>query len=88
PKLQQQLQGLDLNFLDSSANQLDVELVSVKEAVEHLNQSQRYIEQHSTSEEVIFSPLNVRLRNIIINKEDWQGRACALDLRHLDRPDY
>ncbi|HAS6272036.1 chromosome partitioning protein ParA [Vibrio vulnificus] len=88
PKLQQQLQGLDLNFLDSSANQLDVELVSVKEAVEHLNQSQRYIEQHFTSEEVIFSPLNVRLRNIIINKKDWQGRACALDLRHLDRPDY
>ncbi|EGR1511731.1 chromosome partitioning protein ParA [Vibrio vulnificus] len=88
PKFQQQLQGIDLNFLDTTASQLNVDLVSIKEAAEHLNQSQRYIEQHFTSDEVIFSPLNMRLRNIIIKKTDWQGRACALDLRMLDKPNH
>ncbi|KYN90670.1 chromosome partitioning protein ParA [Vibrio cidicii] len=88
PQFQQQLQRIDLNFLDHSAELLDLPLVSVKEAVAHLNQSQRYIEQHFISDEVIFSPLNTRLSNIMIKKKDWRGRACALDMRHLERPDY
>lgn len=88
PNFQQQLRRLDLNILDSMKETLTFELVSTQEAVEHLNQSQHYIEQHFTSDEVIYSPLNVKLRNIIIKKKDHQGRACVLDLRYIDRPVY
>ncbi|KJR14368.1 chromosome partitioning protein ParA, partial [Vibrio sp. S234-5] len=78
----------DLNFRDHSAELLGLPLGPVKEAVAHLNQSQRYIEQRFSADEVIFAPLNTRLSNIMIKKKDWRGRACALDVRQLERPDY
>ena len=86
PAFQQQLRTLDLNLLDSLKDKLDVELVSVDEAVAHLNQSEQFIKQHFTSEEVIFSPLNRRLTNILIKKRDHGGRYCILDLRYIHRP--
>ncbi|UXI01346.1 chromosome partitioning protein ParA [Photobacterium sp. TY1-4] len=88
PEFQQQLQGLDLSFLDNSAGKLALDLVSVEEAVTHLNQSQRYIEQNFRSNEVIYAPLHVRLANIIIKKKDGQGRVCALDARRAHDPNY
>ncbi|MGF1725452.1 chromosome partitioning protein ParA [Photobacterium nomapromontoriensis] len=88
PAFQQQLRRLDLNVLDSIKDSLTFDLVSTQEAVDHLNQSQHYIEHHFTSDEVIYSPLNVKLRNIIIKKKNHLGRACVLDLRYIDRPVY
>lgn len=86
---QRQLQRIDLNTLDEEdAKSLNIDLVSAKKAVEHLNQSQKYIEQHFASDEVIFSPLNLKLKNIIIKKRDYAGRVCAYDLRLKNHPKY
>ncbi|MGR5235913.1 chromosome partitioning protein ParA [Vibrio alfacsensis] len=88
PQFQAQLKRLDLNLLDNAKESLNLDLVSVKEAVEHLNESQQYIEKNFASDEVIFRPKNVTFRNIIIRKKDWQGRACAFDVRHQNHPRY
>ncbi|BCN22861.1 chromosome partitioning protein ParA [Vibrio alfacsensis] len=88
PQFQAQLKRLDLNLLDNAKESLNLDLVSVKEAVEHLNESQQYIEENFSSNEVIFRPKDVTFRNIIIRKKDWQGRACAFDVRHQNHPRY
>lgn len=88
PKFQQQLRQLDLNIIDSIKDTIDIDWVSAEEAVDHLNQSQQYIESHFTSDEVVYSPLNKRFRNIVIKKKDPQGRACLVDLRYIDRANY
>ena len=88
PKFQQQLRQLDLNILDSVKGSIDIDWVSAQDAVEHLNQSQQYIEENFTSEQVVFSPLNKRLSNIMIKKKDPQGKVCLVDLRYIDRPNY
>jgi len=88
-EFQRQLQRIDLNTLnEEDASKLNIDLVSAKEAVEHLNQSQKYIEEHFASDEVIFSPLNLKLKNIIIKKRDYAGRVCAYDLRLKSHPKY
>ncbi len=86
PTFQAQLKRLDLNFLDDAKQQLNLDWVSVQEAVEHLNESQRYIEKNFASDEIIFEPRDVRFKNIIIKKKDWQGRACAFDIRYQHHP--
>ncbi len=83
---QQQLKNIDLNVLDQSAKDLNLNLVSVKEAVNHLNQSQQYIENNFTSNEIIYHPINKRLEHIIIKKKDSQGRLCAYDLKYRNHP--
>lgn len=89
PEFQKNLNQLDLNILNSEmVKPLNIELVSTKEAVEHLNQSQKYIEQHFASDKIIYSPLNQRLKNIIIKKRDYYGRVCAYDLRFRNHPKY
>ncbi|GAL04569.1 chromosome segregation ATPase [Photobacterium aphoticum] len=88
PAFQEQLRTLDLNLLDSLKDKLDVELVSVEKAVAHLNQSEQFIKQHFTSDDVIYSPLNRRLTNIQIKKRDNDGHYCILDLRYIHRPRY
>ncbi|MGF1688762.1 chromosome partitioning protein ParA [Photobacterium japonica] len=86
PAFQKQLRMLDLNLLDDMKDKLNFDIVPVKAAVEHLNQSQQYIERHFTSDDVIYSPLNQRLTTIIIRKKDYTGRHCVLDLRYIKRP--
>lgn len=89
PEFQKLLNQLDLNVLNSEmVKPLNIELVSTAEAVEHLNQSQKYIEQHFASDKVIYSPLNQRLKNIVIKKRDYYGRVCAYDLRLKNHPKY
>lgn len=88
PAFQAQLKRLDLNFLDDAKHQFNLDWVSVQEAVEHLNESQRYIEKNFASDEIIFEPRDVRFKNIIIKKKDWQGRACAFDIRYQHHPRY
>ncbi|MDD9176646.1 chromosome partitioning protein ParA [Aliivibrio sp. S2TY2] len=85
---QQQLKQIDLSTLDQSAQQLDLDLVSIKDAVHHLNQSQSYIEKNFTSNEVIYRPLNKRLVSVYIQKQDWRGRRCYYDLKYKDHPKY
>lgn len=85
---QQQLKQIDLSTLDQSAQQLDLDLVSTKDAVHHLNQSQSYIEKNFTSNEVIYRPLHKRLVAIYIQKQDWRGRRCYYDLKYKDHLKY
>lgn len=51
-EFQKKLNNLDLSYLD--AQELGIDLVSVKEAAKHLNQSQEYIKDNFASEEIIF----------------------------------
>lgn len=88
PNFQQQLKQIDLSTLEQSAHLLDLDLVSVDEAVKHLNQSQDYIEKHFSSDEVIYRPLDKHLISITIQKQDWQGRRCYYDLKYKDHPKY
>ncbi|MUK30723.1 chromosome partitioning protein ParA [Aliivibrio fischeri] len=85
---QQRLKQIDLNVLDSSSKELNIDLVSVKEAVEHLNLSQQYIEDNFTSDDIIYEPVNKHLKHIIIKKKDWQGRMCAYDIKYQHHPRY
>ena len=87
-EFQKQLKSIDLSYLDSIELSLGLELVSTKEATEHLNQSQQYIKKNFTSDEIIFSPKNIKMSNIIIMKKDWAGRACMYDLAHANNPKY
>ncbi|MDN3684116.1 hypothetical protein QW180_10340 [Vibrio sinaloensis] len=64
-QFQQRLKQIDLNQLvDEELQQLQLaQLASVNEAVEHLNQSQQYIEANFQSDEVIFfEPLDRMLQ--------------------------
>ncbi|MDF2154050.1 chromosome partitioning protein ParA [Vibrio sp. CAU 1672] len=88
PRFQAQLKSLDLNYLDDAKHHLNLDWVSVDEALKHLNESQQYIEKNFASDEVIFQPRNIRFKNIIIKKKDWQGRACAFDIRYQHHPRY
>lgn len=88
PRFQAQLKSLDLNYLDNAKNHLNLDWVSVEDAVTHLDESQKYIEQHFASNDIIFEPQDVRFKNIIIKKKDWQGRACAFDIRYQHHPRY
>ncbi|WP_260261374.1 chromosome partitioning protein ParA [Vibrio intestinalis] len=89
PEFQRKLQHIDLNTLSlEDAKSLHVNLVSAKQAVNHLNQSQKYIEEHFASDEIIFAPLNKQMSNIIIKKRDYAGRVCAYDLRLRKHPKY
>lgn len=89
PEFQRQLQKLDLNSLDEAAiRELDLDLPSIQEAAEHLNQSQQYISQKFNSDEIVFSPLNKTFRYIVVKKRDYSGRICALDLKLRKHPDY
>ena len=85
---QQQLKKIDLNILDHSAAALNIELVSIKEAVQHLNQSQKYIEQNFTSDNIIYRPLNKRFEHTTIKKKDWQGRVCVYDIKYQHHPKF
>ena len=88
PHFQSQLKGLDLNYLDDAKRYLNLDWVSVNEAIEHLNESQQYIEKNFSSDEIIFEPRDITFKNIVIKKKDWQGRACAYDLRYQHHPKY
>ncbi len=88
PNFQAQLKRLDLNLLDEAAKQLNLDWVSVEEAVQHLNESQHYIEKNFASNEVIFDPQDVRFKHVIIQKKDGRGRVCAMDLRYQHHPQY
>ncbi len=89
-QFQQRLKQIDLNQLvDEELQQLQLaQLASVNEAVEHLNQSQQYIEENFQSDEVIFEPLDRMLQNVIIKQRDGNGRICAYDLRLQKHPKY
>lgn len=78
PAFQAQLKRLDLNVIDNAKHQLNLDWVSVEEAVEHLNESQTYIEKNFASNEIIFEPKNVRFKNIIIKKRT--GKAALVHL--------
>jgi hypothetical protein len=89
-RFQEALTKIDLNQLvedDIKNLQLD-HLASVQEAVEHLNQSQKYIRENFQSEQVIFEPINRYLTNVIIKQRDNAGRLCAFDLRLRNHPNY
>lgn len=75
---QQRLKQIDLNVLDSSSKELNIDLVSVKEAVEHLNLSQQYIEDNFTSDDIIYEPVNKHLKHIIIKKKKTGKVECVL----------
>ncbi|MCV5648375.1 hypothetical protein OFN55_37185, partial [Escherichia coli] len=77
PRFQSQLKSLDLNYLDDAKRHLNLDWVSVDEAIDHLNESQQYIEENFASDEIIFEPRGITFKNIVIKKKDWQGRACA-----------
>lgn len=85
-EFQKKLKNLDLSYLD--AQDLGIDLVSVKEAADHLNQSQEYIKNNFASDEIIFSPKDKVLHNVIIAKKDYAGRACFYDLAHHANPKY
>ncbi|MDF5664935.1 chromosome partitioning protein ParA [Vibrio parahaemolyticus] len=88
PRFQSQLKSLDLNYLDDAKRHLNLDWVSVDEAIAHLNESQQYIEENFASDEIIFEPRGITFKNIVIKKKDWQGRACAYDLRYKHHPKY
>ncbi|MCP5984730.1 hypothetical protein NL349_29200, partial [Klebsiella pneumoniae] len=54
PRFQSQLKSLDLNYLDDAKRHLNLDWVSVDEAIDHLNESQQYIEENFASDEIIF----------------------------------
>jgi hypothetical protein len=89
PEFQQKLKALDLSQLDfTTSSQLDLDITSIEEAVEHLNESQQYIQEKFASEEVLFSPLHQKLTNTIVKKRDYNGRVCLYDLRLRKHPKY
>ncbi|WP_394249505.1 chromosome partitioning protein ParA [Vibrio profundi] len=85
---QTKLKHLDLNYLDDTENALNLDLVSAKEAVEHLRDSQAYIKENFTSEEIVFSPKNIKMSNVLIMKKDIIGKICVLDLKYINNPRY
>lgn len=84
----QQLKQLDLSFLDDHLAALNLPLVSTQQAVEHLNQSQHYIEQNFVSDEVIYRPKGVMYETSLVPKKDWQGKICAYNLDRAAHPNY
>ncbi|OLQ74372.1 chromosome partitioning protein ParA [Photobacterium proteolyticum] len=88
PDFQQRLKQINLQALDTSREVLGLELVSVKEAAQHLNESQSYIEENFTSKDVILHPMNVKYKNIIIKRRDWQGNLCFFDVARKATPEY
>nr|WP_319555440.1 chromosome partitioning protein ParA [uncultured Vibrio sp.] len=88
PHFQSRLKSLDLNYLDDAANLLNIDWVSSKDAIEHLHESQAYIEKHFASDDIVFQPRGITFKNIVIKKKDWQGRVCAYDLRYRNHPKY
>lgn len=88
PEFQKKLKQVNLLALDTSQEVLGFDLVSVKEAAQHLDESQSYIEKNFTSNEVILHPLNVKYKNIIIKRRDWQGNLCFYDVARKSSPDY
>lgn len=88
PEFQEKLKQVNLLALDATKEALDLELVSIQEAARHLDESQSYIEKNFTSDEVILRPLNVKYKNIIIKRRDWQGNLCFFDTARKDSPGY
>ncbi|MCV5801817.1 hypothetical protein OFN34_23670, partial [Escherichia coli] len=70
PRFQSQLKSLDLNYLDDAKRHLNLDWVSVDEAIDHLNESQQYIEENFASDEIIFEPRGITFKNIVIKKKD------------------
>lgn len=88
PEFQKKLKQVNLQALDTSQEVLGLELVSVQEAAHHLDESQSYIEKNFTSDEVILRPLNVKYKNIIVKRRDWQGNLCFYDVDRKATPNY
>ncbi len=78
PAFQAQLKRLDLNVIDNAKHQLNLDWVSVEEAVEHLNESQTYIEKNFASNEIIFEPKTCALRTSSSRKRT--GKAALVHL--------
>ncbi|ROV58005.1 chromosome partitioning protein ParA [Vibrio ponticus] len=89
PEIQKHLKKLDLITLEPEVlSSLNIDLVTAREAVEHLNQSQEYIAEHFASDQVLFSPMNKRLKTIVVKRRDYSGRICVYDLRLAQHPKY
>ncbi|WP_228481537.1 chromosome partitioning protein ParA [Vibrio fluminensis] len=89
PDIQKHLKKLDLTALNQEMlSSLNIDLVSAQEAVNHLSESQEYIAQNFASEQVLFSPLNKRMKTVIVKKRDLFGRICIYDLRLVKHPRY
>lgn len=89
-QFQAKLKTLDLNhLLEEDMERLGLrELASADEAVQHLNESQQFIQANFQSDKVIFEPRHRRLSNVVIKKRDVYGRICAYDLRLKNHPKY
>jgi len=88
PEFQEKLKQVNLLALDTVTKGLGLDLVSAQEAARHLDESQRYIEKNFTSDEVILSPINVKYKNIIVKRRDWQGNLCFFDVAKKGSPGY
>lgn len=84
----QQLKQLDLSFLDDHLSALSQPLVSAREAVAHLNQSQQYIEEKFVSDDVVYQPQGMIFESSLVAKKNWQGKICAYNLDRVGHPGY
>lgn len=87
-KFLQQLKQIDLSFIDEHLDELDLPLVSAREAIEHLTQSQQYITDNFTSDQIVYRPLGVQFESTLVPKKDWQGKICAYNLDRANHPNY
>lgn len=89
-EFQDNLRTLDLNQLvEADLQQLShSQPATVSDAVDHLNESNQYIQDHFQSDAIVFEPLNLELQNVIIKQRDGNGRLCVYDVRLKNHPHY
>lgn len=88
PEFQKQLKNINLEYLDTHSEELQFDLVSVKDAAKHLNESQNYIRKNFTSKEIIFEPLNKVLIDDVVSRRGWRGNLCFFDMARIDEKGY
>ncbi|MCK6261739.1 hypothetical protein KP803_00460 [Vibrio sp. ZSDE26] len=82
------LSGLNLFELDAVAKHYSIELPTVGEAALHLQSSYEYIKNTFDSKDIVYSPKDKELRDILIKTRDSNNTLCFYDLSKTSNPDY
>lgn len=88
PEFQKQLKSINLSTLENYQDELGFGLVSSVQAAEHLSQSQAFIRQNFTSQQILLRPLNLRIKEDSVIKRDWRGNLCFFDVARVNEKDY
>ncbi|OIQ26490.1 hypothetical protein [uncultured Vibrio sp.] len=82
------LSELNLFELDAVAKHYSIELPTVGEAASHLQSSYEYIKNTFTSKDIVYSPKDKELRDILIKTRDSNNTLCFYDLSKTSSPEY